>query len=259
MAMKMLRAYPMQATIHGETYHYERILKDDFFSVNVLYKNDRGQRYVLKLSDFRFILGLLFRPLAMLMSRHEYKIYSMLADLEGVPELGPRYGLRGYYHGFVEGKTLHELPKGTPLPEDFFDRLQALIAKLHARRIFYLDLNKQGNIILGDDGRPYLIDYQICMHFKPRQGWLGRRLDRIFRHLIQEDIYHLYKHKKRFQPERISQEELKLTQRSSLAKKYDRFFGRPYRKIKRLIYPSGSNEIIWYKWKKMKDQVKRMP
>lgn len=257
--MRILRTYPTQATIDGDVYRFEKILKDDFFSVNVLYKNDSGRRYVLKLSDFRFLLGLLFRPFAMLMSSHEYKIYNMVADLEGVPALGPRHGLRGYYHEFVEGKTLHELPRGSGLPDDFFDRLRILIDQIHTRRIFYLDLNKQGNIILGEDGRPYLIDYQICMRFRARRGWYGRRMDRIFKRLIQEDIYHLYKHKKRFQPDRITPEELKLATRSELAKNYERYFGRHYRRIKRRIYPSGSNEIIWYKWRKIKNRTKRMP
>ncbi|MBI4859316.1 MAG: hypothetical protein HY815_03515, partial [Candidatus Riflebacteria bacterium] len=83
------RTYPDQTTIDGELYRYEKILKEDFFSVNVLYKADSGKRYVLKLSDFRFIFGIFLRPLAMLVSRHEYRIYSMVADIPGVPRLGP--------------------------------------------------------------------------------------------------------------------------------------------------------------------------
>lgn len=90
--MKILRRYPESMVIKGEDYRFEKILKDDFFSVNVLYRNQAGRRYVLKLSDFRFILGLLFRPFAMLMSGHEYTIYRMVDGLPGVPELGPRWG-----------------------------------------------------------------------------------------------------------------------------------------------------------------------
>ncbi|MCB1874528.1 MAG: hypothetical protein KDH88_00980 [Chromatiales bacterium] len=256
--MKILRRYPESMVIKGEDYRFEKILKDDFFSVNVLYRNQAGRRYVLKLSDFRFILGLLFRPFAMLMSGHEYTIYRMVDGLPGVPELGPRWGLRGYFHEFIEGKTLHELGKDAKLPDDFFDRLGELIRAIHERRIFYMDLNKQGNIILGDDGKPWLIDYQICMHFKGG-GLFGRWSDRIFKRLIQEDIYHLYKHKKRLQPQRLTDDEARLAVRSEGAKKYNRFLGAPYRRFKRKLYPSGSNEIIWYKWKKIKDQSKRMP
>ncbi len=254
--MKSGRAYPQTLEIKGELYTYEKILKEDFFSINVLYLAESGTRYVLKLSDFRFILGILLTPFAILMSRREFRIYSMVADLPNVPELGPRLGLRGYLHKFIEGKTLHELEKEgrRDLPDDFFDKLKETIEEIHRRRIFYMDLNKQGNIILGDDGRPYLIDYQVCIHFKYR----NRLFDKLFNLFIQEDIYHLYKHKKRFRPDLMTEEEMKLAERSEFGKLVNRYYGDPYRKIKRKIYPSGSNEIIWYKWKKMKDKTKRM-
>lgn len=255
--MKSGRAYPESLEIKGEIYRYEKILKEDFFSVNTLYRAESGTRYVLKLSDFRFLLGFLLTPLAILMSHREYRIYSMVADLPLVPELGPRFGVRGYLHKFIEGSTLHELEREgkKDLPDNFFDGLKETIDEIHRRRIFYMDLNKQGNIILGDDGLPYLIDYQVCIHFKYR----NRLLDGLFNLFIQEDIYHLYKHKRHFRPDLMTDEEKKLAERSEFGKLVNKYYGDPYRKIKRKIYPSGSNEIIWYKWKKMKDKSKRMP
>lgn len=251
-----MRNYPDQITIKNILYSYEKILKDDFFSVNVLYRSDAGKRYVLKLSDFRFILGGLLLPIAALMSWREYRVYGMVKDIEGIPDLGPRYGARGYFHEFIEGRTLHELAfnRGPMLPEDFFTRLKRIVDELHRRRIFYMDLNKLGNIILSEDGVPYLIDFQISVHFRSRD-FVSNRL---FRLLIREDIYHIYKHKKRFRPDLLTEEELKLSERTGFSKGFNFFFSRPYKKVKRLIYPSGSNEIIWYKWKKMKDKSKRM-
>jgi hypothetical protein len=252
--------YPEKVVISGEVFHYEKVLKDDFFSVNVLYKNQLNVRYVLKLSDFRFVLGLLLRPLAILFSRREYKIYKMLEGIEGIPPLGPRFGRSGYFHRYIEGKTLHEMKPGDPFPEDFFPKLMTIISQLHERRIFYLDLNKRGNIICGEDGRPYLIDFQVSLYFKKRKGFGGRISDLIFKGLIREDIYHFYKHKKNFQKHLLTPEELIIaTTRTPLNHVINRYLGTPYRKVKRLIYPHGSNEIIWYRWKKMKDRSKRMP
>lgn len=260
MGSLLVRKFPEKTIIKGETYTFEKTLKDDFFSVNVLYKNDQDRRFVLKLSDFRFIFGLLFRPFAILMSAHEYKIYQMVADIEGVPELGPRLGWRGYFHEYIEGKTLHELTDAPEmLPENFFDDLLKIVRQVHERRIFYLDLNKTGNVIMANDGRPYLIDYQICQHFKKRHNFWGKLSDKIFNRLIQEDIYHVYKHKKRFQKHLMNAAELKLATRSDLAKNYDRFLGRHYRRLKRRIYPKGSNEMVWYKWNKQANKSKRMP
>ena len=92
LGMLVRRPYPDNTEIEGELYRYERVLKDDFFSINLLYRNDRGDGYVLKLTDFPFVCGFLFRPLACLISRHEYRVYQRLADLQGIPTLGPRWG-----------------------------------------------------------------------------------------------------------------------------------------------------------------------
>ena len=270
------RQYPSFVTIRGQDYFFERILKDDFFSVNVLYKNQAGQRYVLKLSDFRFMLGWILRPLAGWISRREYRLYQRVADLPGIPALGPCYGRRGYLHRFIEGKTLHEIEKdireqfhvvvghpdfglhATSLAPDFFDQLIALVQEIHRRRIFYADMNKRGNIICSTEGKPYLIDFQICLRIPRCGGWLGRLGEKLFQRLAREDLYHLYKHKKTFQPQRLTEQEHRLAQRSTLNKRYRQFLWQPYIVLKRLIYPHGSNETIWYKWKKEKDQSPRM-
>lgn len=269
-------SYPTSVTIYGQEYTFHRMLKDDFFSLNILYTNSRHEGYVLKLSDFRFVGGWMLRPLAAWISRRESTIYQMVADIPGIPALGPRFGRRGYFHQFIEGKTLHEIERqiierchvaaghpafgtaGTILASDFFEQLKTIIHEIHHRRIFYVDLNKRGNIICSTKGKPYLIDFQICLHMPVRQGWLGVLTEKIFQRVIQEDLYHLYKHKKTFQPQLMTEAETRLAKRSTLNKRYRKFLWQPYIMLKRLIYPHGSNETIWYKWKKEKDQSPRM-
>ena len=252
------RNYPSEIVVGGRSYAFERILKDDFFSVNVLYKDAEDRRQVLKLSDFRFILGRLVRPLAGMMSRHEYKIYSALADIPGIPPLGPRVGRNGYIHEFVEGKTLFEV-KGEELPDDFFDRLLVIYQEMHARRIVHVDSEKKGNIILGSDGRPYLLDYQISMAFRDPGGLFGGWRERLFDNLVKVDIYHVYKHKRNYRRDLMRPEDWALAERPRATRIYEYGFGKYARWLKRRIYPSGSNEIIWYKWKKMSDKSRRMP
>jgi hypothetical protein len=247
------RHYPHTMQLNGHTYTVDRILKDDFFSVNVLYASPTTPvRQVLKLSDFRFIGGWLLRPVACLMSWREYWIYSMVADIEGVPALGPRYGWRGYYHDFIEGKTLFEVKDAaTELAPDYFEQMRRILDEIHARRIFYVDSNKLGNLLVGDDGKAYLIDYQICLPF-PKTGWLAKVTAGLFYRLAKEDLYHLYKHKRHYQPAQLTAEEAQLCQKSPLNHAYDKWVGSPYKRVKRLIYPHGSNEIPWYKWNKIK-------
>ncbi len=248
----MGRNYPETIDIEGRPYRRERVLKEDFFSVNVLYRHGED-RYVLKLSDFRFIGGWLLRPLAMWMSRHEYRIYRRLEGIPGIPRLGPRCTSRGYLHHFIPGRTLAELTALPPaqrrlaLPEDFFERLRRTLDEIHRRRVFYADLDKRGNIILGEDGRPYLIDFQISLRFPPAGSWLGRRLEPLFRTLKGEDIYHLYKQKRRFLPDSLTEEERRLARRTDFSRRFNRFFGDRYRRLKRLLYPKGSNDLVWWK------------
>ncbi len=269
--------YPSHVNIEGQEYLFHSILKDDFFSLNILYQNRENAGYVLKLSDFRFVLGWIFRPVAGWISKREYSMYQMVANIPGIPHLGPRHGKRGYFHRFIEGQTLHEIERkalqhgegvvGSPefaqnekfLVPDFFDQLASIIQEIHKRRIFYADLNKRGNIICSTEGKPYLIDFQICLYFPIRHGWLGAITERLFQRLVREDLYHLYKHKKKFQPHLMTEAEQQLAQRSKLNQRYLRYLWRPYIVLKRLIYPHGSNEIIWYKWKKRKDQTPQMP
>ncbi len=271
----MMSDYPSRVTLYGQEYMFHRILKDDFFSLNILYTNASSESYVLKLSDFRFVLGRMLRPFAAWISRREYTIYRMVADIPGVPDLGPRYGKRGYFHRFIEGQTLHEIERqivdqrhlvaghqdvathGTGLAPNFFDQLKTIVDAVHQRRIFYADLNKRGNIICGTDGKPYLIDFQICVPLPVRGGWWGGITEKIFQQLIQEDLYHVYKHKKTFQPQLMTVAEQLLAKRSKLSQQYSRYVWRPYVTIKRRIYPHGSNETVWYKWNKEKDQSPR--
>lgn len=251
------RRYPPQIEFEGSEYSFEKVLKEDFFSINALYRNQAGAGMVLKVSDCRFILGFLFKPLAAMLSRHERKVYARLQGIAGIPRLGPNYGWNGFFHEFVEGHTLYEHKRADPLPSEFFDRLLALMRELHAHGVIHLDSNKRGNMIVGRDGKPYIIDFQISLIFGRMDGPLRGWKRRVFRALEREDIYHVYKRKRHLTPDDMTQEEMLLAQRSSANRKIKRWVGDPYRKVKRLVYPRGSNETVWYRHKKLREEERQ--
>jgi hypothetical protein len=79
------------------------------------------------------------------------------------------------------------------LPEAFSVELHAAFAEVHRRQMAYVDLHKRENILVGDDGRPYLIDFQV--------SWmLSQKTDMIQRWLLEQlqwlDCYHLRKHER---------------------------------------------------------------
>ena len=76
------------------------------------------------------------------------------------------------------------------LPEDYFDLLDALVATLHARGVCHNDLHKEQNVMVGADGRPRLVDFQLAsLHARPTRTFASR---------VREDLRHVQKHRRRY-------------------------------------------------------------
>lgn len=106
-----------------------------------------------------------------------------LPDLDGrVPR--PREVL---LRTWLAGEPLH---RATHLPRDFFDLLDGLALELHARGVCHNDLHKEPNVLVRQDGRPGLIDFQLSS--------IHRRRGRRFRARASEDLRHLQKHRRRY-------------------------------------------------------------
>jgi hypothetical protein len=71
---------------------------------------------------------------------------------------------------------------------------------MHRRGIAYVDLHKRENILVGDDGRPYLIDFQIGFDSANRRVQWVPGLRAVFAVLCRSDLYHLSKHIARHRP-----------------------------------------------------------
>src|SRR5581483_919767 len=101
-------------------------------------------------------------------------------------------------HDFIPGHPLGERER---VGDNFFPDLLALLAEVHRRDIAYVDLHKRENVIVGADGRPYLIDFQISLRLPgwwPANSWLGRAVLRLAQ---RSDDYHLCKHFARCRPD----------------------------------------------------------
>lgn len=85
---------------------------------------------------------------------------------------------------WVDGCPLQE---ATELPRDFFDRLEELVRALHERGVCHNDLHKEANILVGLDGYPSLVDFQLASVHGAGQ--------RSFRIRVREDLRHVEKHR----------------------------------------------------------------
>jgi serine/threonine protein kinase len=223
---------PPAVTCDGQRFEHVQTFKHDFFAATGLYRGPAGLA-VLKLGRQSDFLTIPMRWMARLLTRREVGFYRALAGTPGVPALiGTVCGDSGFLHEFVPGRPL---ARDAQVSDRFFDELLALLRRLHERHFAYVDLNKRENILLGDDGRPYLIDFQIALHLPP-EGW--RRLAPIrwllarFQH---GDYYHALKHKRRLRPDLLTPAERAAAERPDFWIGLHRRVARPLTNLRRRV------------------------
>jgi predicted Ser/Thr protein kinase len=245
-ATDQLRAWgrykpPDQITVRGLTYRRKKIFKHDFFALTALFelKNDINlgnkkapAKVVLKLGRRRNFLGLPLDWLGRALCRHEISILKRLQHLSQVPRLLGLHSNIGFIYEYIEGCSLDEEPS---LPDDFFDRLEDLVKRIHACRVGYVDMNKRGNILLGHDNLPYLIDFQISYHVSCPPWPLRKPADSILNALQREDFYHLFKHKRRLCRHLMDDLQMMKSQRKSRLILAHRIVARPLTRLRRKI------------------------
>jgi hypothetical protein len=216
------RALPQSFDLHGITYRLVQSVKHDFAAATGFYEDGSGNRVVLKIGRTASVLGLPMRWMGRAFCRRELRFYGKLRDLPNVPKIIGTLGDTAFVHEYVHGRPLSA---DRTVPDGFFAQCQALLAELHRRGIAYADTNKAENILLGDDGRPHLIDFQISWDFK----FLLTRMQR-------EDLYHILKHKKRLRPDELTPEDLKRLARKSFLIRLHRALTKPYFMVRRRLF-----------------------
>lgn len=185
------REVPDSVIIGGKTYSLEEVFKHDSWAATALYRCD-DQRIVCKHNRLQSVMGLPLFWIGRYLAYRERWFLQLLEDLPGIPRSHRVFDSDGtdmknaVAHDFIEGKPLG-LVDG--VPSDFFDNLLNLLGELHRRNIAYVDLHKAENVIVGDDGLPHLMDFQISA-WLPK--WFGFRY--LFKVLAQSDLYHVEKH-----------------------------------------------------------------
>lgn len=241
---------PPQIACLGSRYTLEKVLKHDFHAATGLYRRELEVSSVKLEDDFKLPtshfplpvrlicktnrqMHFCFLPLGLLGRLMTHSEVYNLRRCEGIPEVPrvlARLGAHMYVYEYIEGQSLNEKP---PLPADFFDGLLVALQKVHARNLVHFDLHKPGNILVDTEGRPHLIDFQISRHIGDR-FLLSRRLSSRFRRWLQSyDFYHVYKHKRRLQPQLLTEAEAKLSYNYSPALQIQRAIAKPYKRIRR--------------------------
>jgi len=125
--------------------------------------------------------------LARFLLRREARCLEHLAGLRGLPGGVQRPARAVLERDWLEGTPLWAAQR---LPLDYFERLEELVASIHARGVCHNDLHKENNVLVGEDGYPRLIDFQL--------GSVHRPGSRSLRARAAEDLRHVRKHAVRY-------------------------------------------------------------
>ncbi len=136
----------------------------------------------------------------------EWKIYSRLTGIKGVPQPVERIDRFAFAMEFVPGKPIL---RGEELPPSFFHEVERVLREVHERGVVHMDLRHKGNILVSEKGEPFLIDFNSSFAFKER-GFLRSYLFPLLRWV---DYGGLLKLKKRISPALLTPEELAFLKR----------------------------------------------
>ena len=102
----------------------------------------------------------------------EWKIYSRLQGIHGIPEAVERLDRLAFAMEFVPGRPIQ---REETLSSSFFSDLERILRDIHLRGVVHLDLRHKGNILISESGEPFLIDFNSSFSFK-EGGFLRRTL-----------------------------------------------------------------------------------
>ena len=225
---------PAVVEVEGALYDRVDLFKHDSWAATALYSaRADGRPLLCKFHRRQSLCGLPMSWLGRALARHEAGLLARLADTGSVPRLRGELSVEGRVlpnavaREFIAG---HPMLKGEAVDDAFFPRLESLLGEMHRRGIAYVDLHKRENIVVGDDGAPYLIDFQISVRL-PRIPPLGMLL----RVLQDSDAYHLRKHWAKARPDQCGYDSVAVRRSIPWWIRAHRLIAVPFREARRRL------------------------
>jgi RIO-like serine/threonine protein kinase len=166
----------------------------------------------------------LVRWLARRLAAREAAALEALAGESGVPRL---LGFDGdvVRRSYLPGVRLYEAP---PRSSGYFVAALRIVRRLHRAGIAHNDLAKEANWLVTRGNSCAIVDFQLAT--------LSRRRSAHFRRQAYDDLRHLLKHKRTYQPERLTARQLRVLARPTLPARLWRALVKPgYRLVTRVL------------------------
>ncbi len=228
---------PDTVRVDGVVYRLENVLKHDSWAATAIY-HDSERRIICKFNRKQPILGIPAGIIGRWLAAREggflrrMKASSQVPSVLGPVEADGRVLPNACARRYIDG---HPLGRYEAVGDEFFSSLRGLVGELHHAGIAHVDLHKRENILVGDDGRPYLIDFQVCAAIPwalhRRMPWLRHLLTPLFR----MDRYHVAKHHQRLRPDQCGLSRQDVARQRPFWVRVHRWFAEPLRELRRLF------------------------
>jgi serine/threonine protein kinase len=151
----------------------------------------------------------------------EERAYKKLKDIRGVPNSFRVIDGLALVTEKIPGWNLKKIKREMQIPESFFDALKNLVDNFHRKGIAHCDLKKATNILMGNDGLPYIIDWGASISKKEFRFF---PLNLIYRRFVLDDQMAIIKLKLRYTPHAVKSEEGRQYKNRGRAEKHIRSF-----------------------------------
>jgi len=135
----------------------------------------------------------------------EMRALRRLQGISGIPRCYGEAGRIGILMEPIEGERITRwCRRRRDQAGPMFEKLQRLVGQIHARGVAHIDLRKRDNILVSEDGRPCIIDFNASFCFDPA----GPGTRYLFPFLRRIDESAILKWKSLLAPELLTPEEI---------------------------------------------------
>lgn len=134
----------------------------------------------------------------------ESKAYRRLEGLQGVPVFFRTIDGLALVVEEIQGTDMETPNVMKNLDDSFYEDLKILINNIHKRGLVHCDLKRAPNIMKGDDGKPYIVDWAAAVSLRELRFF---PLNLIYGRFLQDDLNAVTKLKLKHRPESVIPEE----------------------------------------------------
>jgi len=121
--------------------------------------------------DFSPCSPMIRRTWGRFMVKRELRALLILKGIEGIPAEPFLLDVNALCYRFQPGTTLMDTPS-EKINDNFFFEFEAAVQKMHQRGMVHLDIRNQRNVLVTDQGKPVILDFQSSLRLEKTPRFL---------------------------------------------------------------------------------------